>query len=124
MIPQIIYNMGTNILRAVGDSKRPLYFLLIASLVNIVLDIVFVAGFKWGVAGAALATIISQLASAVLTLRCLAGSNGMPWHLETARMRPDPAVLSDIQNYQKTETSKDNQTTGGQIQQDILLIGN
>lgn len=96
MIPQIIYNMGTNILRAVGDSKRPLYFLLIASLVNIVLDIVFVAGFKWGVAGAALATIISQLASAVLTLRCLAGSNGMPWHLETARMRPDPAVLSDI----------------------------
>lgn len=96
MIPQIIYNMGTNILRAVGDSKRPLYFLIIASLVNIVLDIVFVAGFKWGVAGAALATIISQLASAVLTLRCLAGSNGMPWHLEAARMRPDPAVLSDI----------------------------
>lgn len=96
MIPQIIYNMGTNILRAVGDSKRPLYFLIIASLVNIVLDIVFVAGFKWGVAGAALATIISQLASAVLTMRCLAGSNGMPWHLEVSRMRPDPAVLSDI----------------------------
>lgn len=96
MIPQIIYNMGTNILRAVGDSKRPLYFLIIASLVNIVLDIVFVAGFKWGVAGAALATIISQVASAVLTMRCLAGSNGMPWHLEVARMRPDPAVLSDI----------------------------
>lgn len=96
MIPQIIYNMGTNILRAVGDSKRPLYFLIIASLVNIVLDIIFVAGFKWGVAGAALATIISQVASAVLTMRCLAGSNGMPWHLEVARMRPDPAVLSDI----------------------------
>ena len=96
MIPQIIYNMGTNILRAVGDSKRPLYFLLIASLVNIVLDIVFVAGFSWGVAGAALATIISQLASAVLTIRCLAGSNGMPWHLTASRMRPDPAVLSDI----------------------------
>lgn len=96
MIPQIIYNMGTNILRAVGDSKRPLYFLIIASLVNIVLDIVFVAGFSWGVAGAALATIISQLASAVLTIRCLAGSNGMPWHLTASRMRPDPAVLSDI----------------------------
>lgn len=96
MIPQIIYNMGTNILRAVGDSKRPLYFLIIASLVNIVLDIVFVAGFSWGVAGAALATIISQLASAVLTIRCLAGSNGMPWHLTASRMRPDPTVLSDI----------------------------
>ena len=96
MIPQIIYNMGTNILRAVGDSKRPLYFLIIASLVNIVLDIVFVAGFSWGVAGAALATIISQLASAVLIIRCLAGSNGMPWHLTASRMRPDPAVLLDI----------------------------
>lgn len=96
MIPQIIYNMGTNILRAVGDSKRPLYFLIIASLVNIVLDIVFVAGFHWGVAGAALATIISQVASAVLTVRCLAGSGGMPWHLELDRMRPDPEVLADI----------------------------
>lgn len=96
MIPQIIYNMGTNILRAVGDSKRPLYFLIIASLVNIGLDIVFVAVFQWGVAGAALATIISQLASAVLTIRCLTGSNGMPWHLEWTRMRPDPAVVSDI----------------------------
>ena len=63
MIPQFIYNMGTNILRAVGDSKRPLYFLIIASLVNIVLDILFVAGFHWGVAGAAIATVISQVAS-------------------------------------------------------------
>lgn len=43
MIPQMIYNMGTNILRAVGDSKRPLYFLIVASIVNIVLDIVLVA---------------------------------------------------------------------------------
>ena len=84
MIPQFLYNMGTNILRAVGDSKRPLYFLIIASLVNIVLDVVFVAAFHWGVAGAAIATVISQVASAVLTIRCLAGSNGMPWHLRAA----------------------------------------
>lgn len=96
MIPQFIYNMGTNILRAVGDSKRPLYFLIIASVVNIVLDVLFVAGFHWGVAGAAIATVISQVASAVLTLRCLAGSNGMPWHLDAFSLSIDWAVLRDI----------------------------
>ncbi len=86
MIPQILYNMGTNILRAAGDSKRPLYFLIVASLVNIVLDTVFIAVFGWGVAGAAIATVISQVASAVLTLRCLAGSQGMPWHLSADKL--------------------------------------
>lgn len=96
MIPQILYNMGTNILRAAGDSKRPLYFLIVASLVNIVLDVVFIAVFHWGVAGAALATIISQLASAVLTLRCLAGSQGMPWHLSAAKLRMEKAILVAI----------------------------
>ena len=49
MIPQMLYNMGTNILRAIGDSKRPLYFLIAASLVNIVLDVVFIAVFGLGV---------------------------------------------------------------------------
>ena len=96
MIPQFIYNMGTNILRAVGDSKRPLYFLIIASLVNIVLDILFVAGFHWGVAGAAIATVISQVASAVLTMRCLIGSGGMPWHLDGFQPKVDLAVMRDI----------------------------
>lgn len=86
MIPQILYNMGTNILRAAGDSKRPLYFLIVASLVNIVLDTVFIAVFGWGVTGAAIATVISQVASAVLTLRCLAGSQGMPWHLSADKL--------------------------------------
>ena len=60
MIPQMLYNMGTNILRAIGDSKRPLYFLIAASLVNIVLDVVFIAVFGWGVMGAALATVLSR----------------------------------------------------------------
>lgn len=96
MIPQILYNMGTNILRAAGDSKRPLYFLIVASLVNIVLDIVFVAIFHWGVAGAALATVLSQIASAVLTLRCLAGSQGMPWHLSAAKLRMERPILMAI----------------------------
>ena len=96
MIPQILYNMGTNILRAVGDSKRPLYFLIAASLVNIVLDIVFIALLHWGVAGAAVATVLSQVASAALTLRCLAGSQGMPWHLRAEKLHMDPTVLAAI----------------------------
>lgn len=65
MIPSAIYNIGTGILRAVGDSKRPLYFLVAACLINIVLDFLFVVGFKWGVVGAGLATILSQTVSAV-----------------------------------------------------------
>ena len=71
VIPSFVYNVGSGILRAVGDTKRPLYFLIIACLVNIVLDIVFVAVLHMGVAGAALATILSQFASAALTLRVL-----------------------------------------------------
>ena len=74
MIPQMIYNMGTNILRAVGDSKRPLYFLIVASIVNIVLDIVLVAVIPLGVAGAAIATVASQVVSAVLVMMTLCRS--------------------------------------------------
>ena len=71
IIPSFVYNVGSGILRAVGDTKRPLYFLIIACLVNIVLDVLFVAVIRMGVAGAALATILSQLVSALLTLRVL-----------------------------------------------------
>ena len=62
----IFYNMFSSILRALGDSKTPLYFLIISSLLNIVLDIVFITSFSMGVAGAAYATIISQGISAIL----------------------------------------------------------
>ena len=71
VIPSFVYNVGSGVLRAVGDTKRPLYFLIIACLVNIALDLAFVAGLKMGVAGAALATILSQLVSALLMLRAL-----------------------------------------------------
>lgn len=66
MIAQIFYNMVCFILRAVGDSKTPLYALIIASIINIFLDFAFIKWFKMGVAGAALATIISQLISAAI----------------------------------------------------------
>jgi putative MATE family efflux protein len=65
MIANLIYNMGAGILRAIGDSKRPLYFLMISCAVNIVLDLLFVIVFHWAVMGVALATVISQICSAI-----------------------------------------------------------
>lgn len=61
-----VYNMGASILRAVGDSKHPLYYLIWCCVINIILDIFFVVVFKMGVAGVAIATVISQAVSAVL----------------------------------------------------------
>ncbi|MBQ8815032.1 MAG: MATE family efflux transporter [Lachnospiraceae bacterium] len=68
MVPALIYNFGTAILRGLGDSKRPLYVLIVASIVNIVLDLVFVIAFDWGVFGVALATDIAQIVSAILVI--------------------------------------------------------
>jgi len=67
----LVYNMGSGILRAVGDSRRPLMFLIFSSIMNIVLDLVLVLGFDMGIAGVAYATIISQFVSAVLVLLLL-----------------------------------------------------
>lgn len=66
-----IYNMGASILRALGDSKRPLYYLVICTVINIVFDLVFVVFFEMGVFGVALATLIAQAASALLVTLCL-----------------------------------------------------
>lgn len=62
----LLYNMGAGILRAVGDSKRPLYYLCISSVINIILDLIFVLYFNMGVVGVALATLIAQGCSAIL----------------------------------------------------------
>lgn len=67
----LVYNMGAGVLRAVGDSKRPLYYLCVSSVVNIVLDLAFVVVFHLGIAGVGYATIIAQAVSAWLTLRAL-----------------------------------------------------
>ena len=66
MMGLMLYNMGSGILRAVGDSRRPLYFLMLCSGLNVVLDLLFVTVFDMGVAGAAYATILSQFISAAL----------------------------------------------------------
>jgi putative MATE family efflux protein len=65
-LASVLYNTFTGILRAIGDSRTPLLFLIFASGTNIVLDLIFVGAFRWGVAGAAGATVISQVLSAVL----------------------------------------------------------
>ena len=72
----MIYNFGSSILRAIGDTKRPLYYLSIAGVVNVVLNLVFVIVLHWGVFGVGIATVISQIISAALVLRCLLREQG------------------------------------------------
>lgn len=76
MTATMVYNFGSAILRAVGDTQRPLYFLLGAGVVNVVLNLIFVILFKMDVAGVALATVISQCISAALIIRCLMREEG------------------------------------------------
>ncbi|WP_148323611.1 MATE family efflux transporter [Clostridium sp.] len=68
VVATVAYNLIASILRALGDSKTPLYFLIVSSVLNVILDLVFIINFKMGVAGAAYATIISQGVSAILCL--------------------------------------------------------
>lgn len=71
MIPSMLYNMGSGILRAIGDTKHPLYYLIATCFLNMILDILFIAIIPLGVAGAALATVLAQIISAFLILRVL-----------------------------------------------------
>lgn len=95
MIPSMAYNMGAGILRAVGDSKRPLYFLIVSSIVNVLLDLLFVAVFDFGVAGAAAATVIAQAVSAALCFVTLTRVEG-PHRLTPRRVRLSPGVLRAV----------------------------
>ncbi len=72
----MVYNFGSSILRAIGDTKRPLYYLSIAGVVNVLLNLVFVIVFHWGVFGVGIATVISQVISAALVIRCLLKEQG------------------------------------------------
>jgi putative MATE family efflux protein len=82
----ILYNFGAAILRAQGDTRRPLYFLLAAGVVNVLLNLFFVIVLQMGVAGVGLATIISQYMSALLVLHCLVKEQG-PLHLDLYMIR-------------------------------------
>ncbi len=85
MPANLVYNFGASILRAQGDTQRPLYFLTFAGVVNVILNLVFVVSFSLDVAGVALATIISQYISAALVVRCMLREQG-PLHLELKRL--------------------------------------
>ncbi len=85
----LVYNFGSAILRAVGDTRRPLYYLLAAGVINVGLNLIFVIVFHMGVAGVALATIISQAVSAVLIVRCLLASDAA-YRLDMHKLRITP----------------------------------
>ena len=86
----MIYNFGAALLRALGDTKRPLYFLSLAGVINVIFNLFFVIVFKMGVAGVALATIISQYISAGLILICLKSSEGvLNFHIREMRFHFD-----------------------------------
>lgn len=88
------YNFGSAILRAVGDTKRPLYFLTLAGVVNIVLNLFFVIVLNMDVAGVALATVISQCVSAALVLKCLIQSdNALKLHLKKLKIHKRKALM-------------------------------
>ena len=95
MMGLLIYNMGAGILRAVGDSKRPFYFLVVCAVLNVILDLVFVLFFGMGVDGVAWATVISQFVSAVLVLLTLFHADG--WvRLQVRKLRLHWDVLKKI----------------------------
>ena len=91
----LLYNFGAAILRAVGDTKRPLYYLLFAGVVNVVLNLYFVIEWNMGVAGVAIATSVSNLISALLVLRTLMKEKGI-LRVELRKLRIDPKVLIRI----------------------------
>ena len=95
MIPQLVYNIGSGVLRAVGDSRRPMLFLICAALTNIVLDILLVLGLNLGVRGAAVATVLSQVVSAVLILVSLCHAQPV-YRLHFRRIRFHGDMLARI----------------------------
>jgi len=91
----VLYNVFVGILQSIGDSRHPLNYLILSSIVNIVLDLLFVGVLKLGVGSAALATIISQFISALLCLRRLLRSPE-EYRLVPSRIRFDPIMLKQI----------------------------
>ncbi len=86
MPAMMLYNFGAAILRAVGDTQRPLYFLLISGVINVILNLFCVIVLRMGVAGVAVATVVSQCISAVLVILCLIRSNA-PYQLDLKALR-------------------------------------
>ena len=94
----ILYNVCKSIMNALGDSKRPLYYLIFSSLVNIALDLLFIGVFRWGVWSAAVATTLSQAASAVLCLIHLC-KKGTIYQIRLKKLRIDGEMFVQIIRY-------------------------
>ncbi|MCR4779958.1 MAG: MATE family efflux transporter [Ruminiclostridium sp.] len=95
MVAMLVYNLGSSILRAKGDTKRPLVFLTISGVINVGLNLLFVIVFGMDVAGVALATVISQCISAFLIIRCLMKEEG-PLRLDPRKLRLDGQTVSKM----------------------------
>ena len=95
MPANMIYNFGSAVLRAVGDTRRPLLYLSIAGVINVLLNLLFVIVFHMGVSGVALATIISQMVSATLVTLCLIHTDGAI-HLDVKKIRLDMRKVGQI----------------------------
>ena len=94
-IAVVLYNMGASILQSVGDSRSPMVYLILASLTNVVLDLLFVAVFRWGVGSAALATILSQILSASLAFRRLTRTRAC-YRVNWRRIRFEGPMLRQV----------------------------
>ena len=95
MPAMMLYNFGAAILRAVGDTRRPLVYLFISGIVNIILNMIFVIGFKMSVAGVGFATAISQVVSAYLVIRCLLKTNAN-YGLKIEKLRINPQKMLNM----------------------------
>ncbi|OJF77297.1 MAG: MATE family efflux transporter [Treponema sp. CETP13] len=95
IISLVLYNTAAGIFQAVGDSKHPLYYLVTASIVNIGLDILFIAIFHWGIGGAAIATVIAQSCSAILAFKRLFTVSDI-YKIELKNIKLDPSITKEI----------------------------
>ena len=91
----LVYNFGSSILRSKGDTKKPLYFLFISGLLNVILNLIFVIVFQWDVAGVAIATVISNAVAAILVIITLIKSSDMT-HLDVSKLGIDSKLAFEI----------------------------
>lgn len=95
LLALVLYNTANGIFQALGDSRHPLFYLIISSITNVVLDLLFVAVLGWGVAGAALATVLGQCLSALLAFAHLMSGRFLV-QISLKKLRPDKAILGQV----------------------------
>ena len=91
----VLYNTASGIFQALGDSRHPLYYLMVSSVLNVILDLLFVAVFHWGIAGAGIATVLAQTTSAILGFYRLFHSDN-EYHINVKKIRLNGSMLKQI----------------------------